>query len=136
MADVLGTSVITFVVDVTGARINLNQSIDTATAFVETKDLDFGAYEFRKWIQKVITDITLRINAPNLALIIKHRNNLNDALISSVRIPLNTADQVLNVANKIKAARYYRLRFEDTGVSVLWELSKIELHGVLAGKLF
>ena len=136
LAEVIGLSILTLVKGGTGVRTGLNQSIDTAMAFVETKDLDLGAYEFRKWIQKIITDIKSRTLATNLKLIIKYRNNLDDALVSSSSIALNGADQVSNVSNKVQAARFYRLRFEDSGVSVLWELSKIELHGTLAGKLF
>ena len=117
----------------TGESINLAQSIDSATCWVETKDLDFGEEEVTKFIQKLYAKIKEIENATSLKFYIKYRDSLGDALTTLG--PYSFGSEEAH-AVRPPGAKYYRIRIEDTGVSVCWRLSMLELFGAVGGHRF
>ena len=115
-------------------QVALNTALDSATCFIETKDLDLGAPDFAKVLQQVYSEIEGRTGAPGLKLIIKYRDSLQDPLQELAPISLSSQKPGVNV--RPPQAKYYRFRFEDDSISIIWKLSRMELFGQLGGRRF
>ena len=134
MADrAIGTAVIIYT-DNNAVEFNIQQSLDSATCFVETRDLSLGEVDLKKYLQRLHLTLSSMGDARNLKLYIKWRNNLEEDLTAESPISLRNYDGFVPVAPP--GANFFRLRFDDSGVSVLWQLSKIDIFGALGGRSY
>jgi hypothetical protein len=132
MAEVRGAAVVVYT-NLSGTAVNLNQSLDSASCFVETKDLDLGRVDVNKFLQKIFSAIEGVGSSPNLKLTIKWRNSLDDALKSVAAVSL---DGNPTIPVRPPGAKFFRLRYEDTNIAAAWKLSRIDLFGRLGGRRF
>ena len=118
-----------------GIKVNLNQAVDSLSAFVETKDLDFGDSRTAKSIDVVLLRI---LNGSGLSvngrLIIKYRENPDGPLLVGATIALSDVSAPLDV--RMPDAPFIRFRIEDTTVSTIWQLAGMEVWGSAEGERF
>ena len=113
-----------------GLIFDLLASLDTAFAFIETRDLDLGEPALFKFIQRVFLEIRNREGAPGLFLIVKYRNTLIEPL---QEMPEQSLDTDEPITLRVPGAKYHRYRIEDRSVRVPWQLAMFELWGEMGG---
>ena len=114
-----------------GGVVNLNQSIDTGTCYIETKDLDLGRVDFTKFLQRIIAKIDGVEDAPYLVFYVKWKDELGDALQEQGPFSFDGHE---SHAVRPPGAKFYRIRIQDNGVSTRWRLSMLELFGAVGGR--
>ena len=130
MADVAGIPLIT-ITRALGGGVEQYGSLALVPCFVETKDLDFGTREFRKWLESLRYDIRDLPPLGNLELVVKYRNSQDEDLSELAPIPLIGE---IPVTFRPPISRYYRMRFQDTGIRERWNLGAFEVFGGQAGR--
>ncbi len=133
MATVSGVATITQT-KVDGTKLTLGQAFAGSTAFVETTDIDFGSIEFRKMIRTIRYVIETRPTLGHFFLTIKHRDSIEDGLLSTTPIDLGVGGSDSPVSIRVPVARFYRFRFEDTAVQKRWKLGAFDIFGTIAGQ--
>jgi hypothetical protein len=117
-----------------GVKYNIQQSLDTATCFFETRDLSLGEVDLKKYLQRLHLTFSCMTTCINLKLYIKWRNTLNETLNVDGPYSLSSFEGFVPVAPP--GANFFRLRFEDFGVTSHWHLSKIDMYGAVGGRSY
>lgn len=115
-----------------GAMTSLIQAKDTGSCWIETKDIDFEAFEFKKLIRRILLQIENVELTQKLFITVKWRNSLSDELNSEE--PINLKDLGGIIRMRPPNARFFRIRIYDDAVSVAWRLQSITVFGKVGSK--
>jgi len=116
-----------------GGVVNLGTAAETATAWIETKPLDFGQDSVVKFLDKILYNIRGRQESPYLCLEIRGADDEEG--------PFDLLDSI-NVSQEDPAftdppgQRFFKLKFIDTIVSSRWALHGFSVYGELGGDEF
>jgi hypothetical protein len=120
--------------DVFGSGVlNLGTAVETATAWIETKPIDFGESSFVKFLDKMIYNIRGRQTSPYLKLEIRGSDDEEGpfGLLDTLDVALEDPGWT-----DPPGQRYYKFKFIDEVVGVRWALHGFEVHGGLGGEEF
>lgn len=101
-------------------------SVDFA-GILESKDLDFGAPQYTKYIDGILLEISAD---KEMNIQFGHRWRLTDALEWTEPFPVQ-GNQLTHI--RIPESRYYRLRIFDPAPNIAWHLTAIQLYGRAVG---
>lgn len=133
MATVLGESTM-ILTRANGSVVNLSVPLDTATLFLETRDIDLQDSMISKYLDAIVLGITDRDMLENAYLIIKTRDCQNEDYTVEDEINLlNCSDPIFC---RPPSRRYARFRLEDRGVRARWTWSTLSLFGEADGAGF
>lgn len=110
-----------------GLTYDLLTALDAAQAHIETRDLDLGDAATSKLVQRLFFEILNRETAIGLVCYVKFRDRLEDPLQVAGPFQLGATSGPITV--RIPAAKYVRIRLEDTQVRVVWKLAAFEIWG-------
>ena len=116
-----------------GGVLNLGTAIETATAWIQTKPLDFGQNSFVKFLEKVLYSIRDRKDSPNLVLEISGSDDEEGPFLLLDTIDVSLEDPGFTDP---PGQRYFILKFTDAAVGVRWALHAFEVHGEMGGEEF
>ena len=135
-----------------GDVFNVGQATDTATAFVESRDIDGGNAQIKKILKRLVLRIGGRSVLTDARLIIKGRNDLDMPKVVLATIELAEAEVVTSTSRdapipvgteitrlkplspiklRIAEVKYYSFRIEDDAIKGNWAIFAIEGYGVL-----
>lgn len=117
------------VIKADGAIIDIGQVLDTAFAYLETKDLVLeGKAVF--YLDAIDLDIDESENASNFFLIPKWRDDKRNIWKEATRIDIGKdAPGSLIPLVGVESARRFRFRFEHNGVNVRTRINGFTLYG-------
>lgn len=116
-----------------GGTVNLGASVETSSAYIQSKALDFGDGAFVKFLEKVISNIKLRKLAPFLNLEIYGSDDEEGPFELLDTISVADFDpQYTDPPGK----RFYKIRYTDASVSVRWALHGMTFYGEPGGEEF
>lgn len=113
-----------------GVSFPLTTVLDVQEAYIESKDLDAGDPNVFKLLRAVIFQMSNSGAFPNLKLILKTRNRLNEPF-RSVTLDASSTDDPIKT--RVRNCKYFRIRLQDDGVTVRWHLTRIDVYGAVAG---
>ena len=118
-----------------GANIyNLAAATDIVPLFLESTDLDIGDPQVRKGIESAIFDMTNQGGQSGLTLKIGYRNNLADEIQWHPAVSVGVSGKPVFL--RPPAARYIRIRLDDSLVLERYTIGRITLYGYSAGKRY
>ena len=117
-----------------GVLVNVFDSSDTESCFIETKDLDMGRQDVLKFLRRLISDISFSTvgGLDNLELLIRGRTNKSQEFIDSD--PISLAGGAIDLPVRVPNSRFFRLRYTDKKIKERWKLTKLEMFGSPAGR--
>ena len=116
-----------------GGVLNLGTAIETATAWIQTKPLDFGKNSFVKFLEKILYSIRGRQESSHLLLEISGSDDEEGPFTLLDTIQVSLEDPAFTDP---PGQRYYVLKFIDAVVGVRWALHGFEIYGELGGEEF
>lgn len=116
-----------------GGTINLGMSIETASAWIETKALDFGEASFVKFLEKITSHIRQASESPNLVLEIRGSDYEDGPFVLLDTINLSLEDPAYTDP---PGHRFFKIRYSDSLVGVRWALHGFTVHGEIGGEEF
>jgi len=115
-----------------GVTRAVGAAADTETCWIESKDLDLGDPMAIKFLDEVRVEIDRITSLTNVSMTLKFRDELDEDLTLADVLELINAPGPFPVHPQ--DAAYFRVRIDDTALSVLWKLSRIEFYGGPAGR--
>lgn len=124
---------VSMILEFDGNKVNVGTAIDTTAAYVETKALDFSRVDLVKYLDRIISHVTGRVNQTNLRLLIYGSDSEDGpfTLLDTIDISQNDPGYT-----DPPGFRFYKFRWEDSFVKERWRLHGFEAWGEFGGDEF
>jgi hypothetical protein len=117
----------------TGVVVNLGTAVETGSAHIQTKALDFGHDNLIKYIERILCNIRGRQANANATLKIYGSDDEEGPFELLDTIQLVDNDPVYTDP---PGMRFYKIRFADDGIMSRWAVHGFTIYGVVGGEEF
>ena len=129
-------SIIMFLTRLGLDRVNLNASLETAEAFIETKAMDVGDKGFTYFLDRFVANVSNRKSQTSLVMEVygsddEEGEDMQFTLLDTI----NVAEEDPMYADP-PGHRYYKIIFRDTSVKERWRLHGFTVWGEAGGEEF